>query len=109
MAPDTIDSDTLQQYVRCYIMLMIGVYLLTDKSNNTVHLRWLPLLDDFERCRSMSWDSAVLAWTYNSLCSATHRSTIDIAGCTPLLVDRHGVADQGLPLAESPTMASGFG
>ncbi|RYQ93247.1 hypothetical protein Ahy_B09g099517 [Arachis hypogaea] len=64
---------------------MIGGYLLTDKLNNTVHLRWLPLLDDFERCRRLSWGSAVLAWTYHSLCHAAHRRTTDITGCTPLL------------------------
>ncbi|RYR73418.1 hypothetical protein Ahy_A02g007760 [Arachis hypogaea] len=86
MPPDTSDPDTLRQYVRCYIMLMIGGYLLTDKLKNTVHLRWLPLLDDFERCRMLSWGSAVLAWTYHSLCHIAHHRTTDIAGCTPLLV-----------------------
>ncbi|RYR16538.1 hypothetical protein Ahy_B04g073583 [Arachis hypogaea] len=80
MPSDTTNPDTLQQYARCYIMLMIEGYLLTDKSNNTVHLRWLPLLDDFERCRSLSWGSIVLAWTYHSLCHAAHCHIIDIAG-----------------------------
>ncbi|XP_015972334.1 serine/threonine-protein phosphatase 7 long form homolog [Arachis duranensis] len=41
------DPETLRQYARCYIMLLIGGYLMTDKSNNLVHLRWLPLLQDF--------------------------------------------------------------
>ncbi|KAL4306378.1 hypothetical protein AHAS_Ahas16G0172300 [Arachis hypogaea] len=86
MPPDTYDPDTLRQYARSYIMLMIGGYLLTNKSNNTVHLRWLPLLDDFERCRRFSWDSVVLAWTYHSLCHAAHCQTTNIMGCTPLLV-----------------------
>ncbi|QHN78668.1 uncharacterized protein DS421_19g663310 [Arachis hypogaea] len=30
--------------------------------------------------------SAVLAWTYHSLCHAKHRDTTDIADCTPLLM-----------------------
>ncbi|RYR44018.1 hypothetical protein Ahy_A08g040401 [Arachis hypogaea] len=60
----TDDSKTLRQYARCYILLLIGGYLMTDKSNNLVHLRWLPLLADFVRCRELSWESAVLAWTY---------------------------------------------
>ncbi|RYR47071.1 hypothetical protein Ahy_A07g032987 [Arachis hypogaea] len=54
MPPDTTDPDTLRQCARSYIMLMIGGYLLTDNSNNTVHLWWFPLLDDFERCCSFS-------------------------------------------------------
>ncbi|RYR01165.1 hypothetical protein Ahy_B06g080011 [Arachis hypogaea] len=59
---------------------------MTDKSNNQVYLRWLSLLDYFERCRNLSWGSVVLAWTYDSVFSAAHRDTIDIAGCTPLVV-----------------------
>ncbi|RYR33003.1 hypothetical protein Ahy_A10g047533 [Arachis hypogaea] len=52
----------------------------------TVHIRWLPLLADFGRCNGLSCGSAVLAWTYYSLCHAVHRDTTDIARCTPLLV-----------------------
>ncbi|RYQ95264.1 hypothetical protein Ahy_B08g090336 [Arachis hypogaea] len=82
----TDDPKTLRQYARCYILLLIGGYLMTDKSNNLVHLRWLPLLADFVRCRELSWGSAVLAWTYYSLCSAAHQGTTDISSCTPLLM-----------------------
>ncbi|RYR33967.1 hypothetical protein Ahy_A10g048665 [Arachis hypogaea] len=57
----TDNPETLRQYARCYIMLLIRGYLLTDKSNNLVHLRWIPLLRDFEECRVISWGSAVLA------------------------------------------------
>ncbi|QHO17143.1 uncharacterized protein DS421_10g309670 [Arachis hypogaea] len=63
-----------------------GGYLLTDKSNNLVHVQWLPLLQDFEECRALSWGSAVLAWTYQSLCLVAQRGVMDIAGCTPLLM-----------------------
>ncbi|RYQ79669.1 hypothetical protein Ahy_Scaffold2g107628 [Arachis hypogaea] len=111
--PNTNDLATLRQYARCFILLMIGSYLMIDKSNNQ--------------------GSAVLAWTYHFLCSAVHHSTTDIAGCTPLLVsgiyqrfpkwcpherqvymylmavDRHDIAQQGPTRAESPVMASGEG
>ncbi|RYR08362.1 hypothetical protein Ahy_B05g076015 [Arachis hypogaea] len=59
---------------------------MTDKSNNLVHIRWLPLLRDFEKCRAFSWDLAVLAWTYQSLCSVAQRGVTDITGCTLLLM-----------------------
>ncbi|RYR78200.1 hypothetical protein Ahy_A01g002930 [Arachis hypogaea] len=67
-------------------MLLIGGYLLIDKSNNLVHVRWLPLFRDFAECRALSWGSAMLAWTYQSLCLAAQRGVTDIAGCTPLLM-----------------------
>ncbi|RYR27972.1 hypothetical protein Ahy_B01g052048 [Arachis hypogaea] len=56
----TVDAATFRQYTRCYIMLLIGGYLMTDKSNNQVYIRWLPLLADFERCHGMSWDPLCL-------------------------------------------------
>ncbi|RYR11197.1 hypothetical protein Ahy_B05g079671 [Arachis hypogaea] len=70
--PDTDDLATLRQHARCYILLMIRGYLMTDKSNSQVHLR----------CGSLSWGSAVLAWTYHSLCSTAYHSTTDI-WCPP--------------------------
>ncbi|RYR61124.1 hypothetical protein Ahy_A04g018251 [Arachis hypogaea] len=66
--PPTDDPETLRQYARCYIMLLIGGYLLIDKFNNLVHIHWLLFLRDFAECRALSWDSVVLAWTYQSLC-----------------------------------------
>ncbi|RYR15604.1 hypothetical protein Ahy_B04g072457 [Arachis hypogaea] len=86
MPPKTNDPDTLRQYARCYILLMIRGYLMSGKSNNQAHLWWLPLLDDYVRCRSRSLGVCGAAWTYHSLCSVAHRSTTDIGGCTPLLV-----------------------
>ncbi|RYR33738.1 hypothetical protein Ahy_A10g048363 [Arachis hypogaea] len=38
------DSDTLRKYARCYLMMLIGGFLFTYKSDILVLLRWLPLL-----------------------------------------------------------------
>ncbi|RYR38815.1 hypothetical protein Ahy_A09g044036 [Arachis hypogaea] len=75
MSPSTDDLATLRQYKRCYILLMIGGYLMADKSNNEAYLRWLPLQEDFVRCHSRSWGSAV---------------------------DWHDIAEQGLARVEDP-------
>ncbi|RYQ93003.1 hypothetical protein Ahy_B09g099260 [Arachis hypogaea] len=83
--PAAADPATLRQCTRCYIMLLIGSYLMTDKSNTQVHIRWLSLLDNFGRCSGLSWGSTVLAWTYHSLCLAAHRDTTNIARCISLL------------------------
>ncbi|RYR02950.1 hypothetical protein Ahy_B06g081776 [Arachis hypogaea] len=37
--PLTDDPETLRQYAKYYIMLLIEGYLMTEKSNNLVHLR----------------------------------------------------------------------
>ncbi|XP_015967256.1 serine/threonine-protein phosphatase 7 long form homolog [Arachis duranensis] len=84
--PPTDDLETLRQYARCYIILLIRGYLMTHKSNNLVHLPWLPLLQDFGRCQPLSWGLAMLAWTYQSMCSAAHRGVMNIADYTPLLM-----------------------
>ncbi|RYR58919.1 hypothetical protein Ahy_A05g024779 [Arachis hypogaea] len=67
-------------------MLLTGGYLMTDKSNNLVHLRWLSLLRDFMEYRAFLWGLAVLVWTYQSISLAVQRGVTDIAGCTPLLM-----------------------
>ncbi|QHO58330.1 uncharacterized protein DS421_3g89720 [Arachis hypogaea] len=43
-------------------------------------------IDDFAECKVLSWGSAVLAWTYQSLCLAAQRGITGIADCTPLLM-----------------------
>ncbi|RYR77739.1 hypothetical protein Ahy_A01g002329 [Arachis hypogaea] len=69
-------STTYGSYYKCSHPLSV----------HKVYIRWLPLLEDFERCHSLPWGSVVLVWTYHSLCSVAHRSTNDIAGYTPLLI-----------------------
>ncbi|RYR07695.1 hypothetical protein Ahy_B05g075106 [Arachis hypogaea] len=62
------------------------VWLRDHKSNNLVHIHWLPLLRDFAECRALSWGSAMLPWTYQSLCLAAQRGVTDIVDCTLLLM-----------------------
>ncbi|MED6184892.1 hypothetical protein PIB30_051821 [Stylosanthes scabra] len=66
-------------------MLIVG-YLLSDKSNNLVHIRWLRLIQDFDRCSQYSRGSAVLAWTYISLSSAACCEMTDLGGYVPLVM-----------------------
>ncbi|KAF1885744.1 hypothetical protein Lal_00008481 [Lupinus albus] len=50
---------------------MIEGELLPDKSNNRVHLMYLPLLRDLTRVHRYSWGSACLANLYREMCRAT--------------------------------------
>ncbi|QHO36373.1 uncharacterized protein DS421_9g283280 [Arachis hypogaea] len=84
--PLELDDNGLMQYARCYILDLLGGVLLPDKANNTVHVRYLPLLADFDAIGTYSWGSAVLCWLYRSMCLATDYSVEGMAGCHTLLM-----------------------
>ncbi|KAF1864589.1 hypothetical protein Lal_00039218, partial [Lupinus albus] len=67
------------------ILYMIGGELLPDKSNNRVHLMYLPLLRDLTRVHRYSWGSACLATLYREMCRATKPNAKGMGGCLTLL------------------------
>ncbi|RYR34808.1 hypothetical protein Ahy_A10g049846 [Arachis hypogaea] len=85
MPLDAVD-DVMIQYARCYIMYLLGVVLLPDKANNIVHVRYLPLLADFDAISSYSWGSACLCWLYRAMCLATDYTVEGMGGCHTLLM-----------------------
>ncbi|KAF1892023.1 hypothetical protein Lal_00036375 [Lupinus albus] len=64
---------------------MIGGELLPDKSNNKVHLIYLPLLRDLTRVHLYSWGSACLANLYREMCRTTKPNAKAMGGCLTLL------------------------
>ncbi|RYR41926.1 hypothetical protein Ahy_A08g038361 [Arachis hypogaea] len=60
--------------------------LLPDKANNTVHVRYLPLLAEYDAIGTYSWGSAVLCWLYRAMCLTTDYSVEGMAGCHTLLM-----------------------
>ncbi|RYR12248.1 hypothetical protein Ahy_B04g069776 [Arachis hypogaea] len=63
-------EDAVVRYARCYIMYLLGGVLLPYKVNNTVHVRYLPLLANYDAISTYSWGSAVLCWLYRAMCLA---------------------------------------
>ena len=59
--------------------------LMPNNMSNRVHIKYLPLLEDFSRAGSYSWGSAVLAALYYELCRATKHGASNMAGCLGLL------------------------
>ncbi|QHN92251.1 Serine/threonine protein phosphatase 7 long form isogeny [Arachis hypogaea] len=55
------DENSIQVYVKCHIMLLIGTILFGDKSRTSVYWKYLPLLSDFASIGQYSWGSACLA------------------------------------------------
>ncbi|KAL4306348.1 hypothetical protein AHAS_Ahas16G0169300 [Arachis hypogaea] len=60
--------------MRGYIMQLIRGILFSDASDSQVHIRWLLLLEDLDRCGMFSWGSPVLAWLYRQMYRATEHS-----------------------------------
>ncbi|XP_025629601.1 protein MAIN-LIKE 1-like [Arachis hypogaea] len=79
-------KEALVGYARCYIMYLLGGVLLPDKANNTVHVRYLPLLPNYEAISTYSWGSAVLCWLYRGMCLATDYNIEGMSGCHTLLM-----------------------
>ncbi|RYQ94234.1 hypothetical protein Ahy_B08g089112 [Arachis hypogaea] len=69
--PLDLEDNGLMQYARCYILYLLGGVLLPDKANNTVHVRYLPLLADYDAICTYSWGSTILCWLYRAMCLAT--------------------------------------
>ncbi|XP_072066707.1 serine/threonine-protein phosphatase 7 long form homolog [Arachis hypogaea] len=80
------DENSIQVYVKCHIMLLIGTILFGDKSEASVHWKFLPLLSDFASIRQYSWGSACLAHLYRSLCRVSRFDCKEIDGPLTLLL-----------------------
>ncbi|RYR25005.1 hypothetical protein Ahy_B02g058640 [Arachis hypogaea] len=75
--PLDLEDNALMQHARCYILYLLGGVLLPDKANNTVHVRYLPLLADYDAISTYSWGSPVLCWLYRAMCLATDYNVED--------------------------------
>ncbi|XP_073298418.1 serine/threonine-protein phosphatase 7 long form homolog [Primulina huaijiensis] len=66
-------------------MLVIGGCMLPDSEGCAVKLLYLHFLQDIHKVRSYSWASAVLAYLYHELCSASESGKQEIAGALYIL------------------------
>ncbi|KAK9132229.1 hypothetical protein Scep_011757 [Stephania cephalantha] len=82
---DDSDEESVQRYVRSYILQLIGGCLFADKSNRFVHLMFLPLLEDFQLAGQYSWGSACLAYLYKELCRGSRAGAHEVAGASILI------------------------
>jgi Plant mobile domain len=85
ICPVIADENTIQQYARAYLLMLIGSLLFTDHSGNSISAIYLPLFRDFDRAGRYSWASAVLAYLYKELCLATNPDRMQFGGSILLL------------------------
>ncbi|RVW46284.1 Serine/threonine-protein phosphatase 7 long form-like [Vitis vinifera] len=83
--PPDADVESVRCYARAFILQLIGGFLFADKSNNRVHLMFLPLLKDLGVIGIYSWGSACLAWLYREMYRASHIDAHDVSGPLVLL------------------------
>ncbi|RYR03830.1 hypothetical protein Ahy_B06g083200 [Arachis hypogaea] len=81
-APD----NARMQYACCYIMYLLGGILLPNKANNTVYIRYLMLLANYDAISTYSWSSTVLCCLYRAICLATDYNVEGMTGCHTLLM-----------------------
>ncbi|KAK9089814.1 hypothetical protein Scep_028896 [Stephania cephalantha] len=82
---DDSDEESVQRYVRSYILQLIGGCLFADKSNRFVHLMFLPLLEDFQLAGQYSWGSACLTYLYRELYRGSRAGAHEVADASILV------------------------
>ncbi|KAL6336903.1 hypothetical protein AAG906_036217 [Vitis piasezkii] len=83
--PPDADVESVRCYARAFILQLIGGFLFADKSNNMVHLMFLPLFEDLGVTGTYNWGSACLAWLYREMCRASRIDAHDVSGSLILL------------------------
>lgn len=82
---DNANEDELIRYTQSYILQLIGGKLFTDHQGSEVHCMFLPLIQSFERSRTLSWGAGVLVYLYRELCKPCKVGVEEIVGCVLLL------------------------
>ncbi|XP_020111291.1 protein MAIN-LIKE 1-like [Ananas comosus] len=62
---------------RAYMLYQIGCSLFPNPTGYRVHLKWLPLLADFDACGGLAWGSAALAYLYRALGTASLKDKVE--------------------------------
>lgn len=83
--PDDVSDLELTLYTKSYLLQLFAGVLFTDHSGIQIHLMYLPLIRDLDRCRGMSWGSVVLAYLFRELCKGCRMGVEENAGCLLLL------------------------
>lgn len=83
--PNDASDVQLRQYTQSYLLQLIGGVLFTDHSGGQIHCMYIPLIQDLDRCGTLSWGSAVLAYLYRELCKSCQKDREETAGCILLL------------------------
>ena len=67
------------------MLQLLGGVLLPDTSSNKIKLIFVPLLEDLDFARRLSWGSAVLACLYRAICRGSYADQSEIGGYLVLL------------------------
>lgn len=82
---DDTPQTIVDQYARGCALLLIGGLMMPDSSRNTVSLLYLQFLENVEEAGRYSWASAVLAFLYHELCTASDPEKSVIGGALTIL------------------------
>ncbi|CAI0433958.1 unnamed protein product [Linum tenue] len=113
--PLNASSEITEQFARAYALSLMGCMMFPDRTEATVHLQYLLLLDNWRSTRGYAWGATVLAYLYREMgrlvLHMTQSSSTggDLGGWLallqlwawerlPLITPRHSVTDE--PITE---------
>jgi hypothetical protein len=82
--PEFIEQDC-RVYTRAYLLYIIGGILFPASSRDTVHPRYLQLIQDTDGIVGYAWGAAVLSYLFRGLSRAANKEAVALNGCTLLL------------------------
>lgn len=83
-SPEFIEHDDLV-YTRAYLLYIIGGVLFPSSNRDTVHPRYLQLIQNAHEIKEYAWGAAVLSYLFRGLAKAAQKGAKAICGCTMLL------------------------
>lgn len=83
--PDGAGKQQIEYATRAYILYQLGCSLFPDPSGTRVHLRYLPLLRDFDLCGEIAWGAAALSHLYRELGKASMKGKTNCCAFLTLL------------------------
>jgi len=83
--PQYANNNVIAQYLRAYILTLIGSILMPNTFATKVHVMYLLKLADLNVVSNYSWGFTVLSCLYCGLDHGIHLSQENIGGCMILL------------------------
>ena len=59
LGPNVLDDKVLWRHTRSYILRLLGMWLVSDKSTSLIHYKFLSLLENLHEVGEYSWDLAM--------------------------------------------------
>ena len=84
------DENAIWCHTHGYILRLLDKQVFHDKTSSTIHVKYLPLLEDLEQIGNYSWGSTCLAYLYRRLCRVTRKTCQEMSSAWSWCILEHG-------------------